>query len=87
MDIIGRKRSAFLIWARTYRPILARTYTRANSIDIDNKLRRMWYGLSEDGKKPYYDEFDAQNIKDQHRMDHPSKSSDLCLQLLLEQFK
>jgi hypothetical protein len=87
MDIIGRQRSAFLLWARNYRPNIAQTYTHPNSIRILSKLGPMWNGLSEDEKKRYYDEFDAQNIKGQHRMDHPSKSSDLCLQLLLEQFK
>ncbi len=65
--------NAFMVWARKHRPLLAQSLPNANNAEISVKLGKAWNDLSNDEKQKYYDE--AEQIKKQHRRDHPGKSN------------
>ncbi|XP_069508944.1 transcription factor SOX-30 [Ambystoma mexicanum] len=66
---VKRPMNAFMVWARIHRPALAKANPAANNAEISVQLGLEWNKLSEDQKKPYYDE--AQKIKDKHREEFP----------------
>nr|XP_006815472.1 PREDICTED: uncharacterized protein LOC102805802 [Saccoglossus kowalevskii] len=66
---IKRPMNAFMVWARVYRPILAKEHPNANNAEISVKLGEVWHRMTDLQKKPYYEE--SQKIKDQHKKDHP----------------
>nr|KAF6448938.1 SRY-box transcription factor 30 [Rousettus aegyptiacus] len=61
--------NAFMVWARIHRPALAKANPAANNAEISVQLGLEWNKLSEEQKKPYYDE--AQKIKEKHREEFP----------------
>nr|XP_033783385.1 transcription factor SOX-30 [Geotrypetes seraphini] len=66
---VKRPMNAFMVWARIHRPALAKANPAANNAEISVQLGLEWNKLSEDQKKPYYDE--AQKIKEKHREEFP----------------
>lgn len=70
--------NAFMVWARIHRPALAKANPAANNAEISVQLGLEWNKLTEEQKKPYYDE--AQKIKKKHREEFPGKytTSSLC---------
>ncbi|MEE6478259.1 hypothetical protein FKM82_011795 [Ascaphus truei] len=67
---VKRPMNAFMVWARIHRPALAKANPAANNAEISVQLGLEWNKLSEEQKKPYYDE--AQKIKEKHREEFPS---------------
>lgn len=61
--------NAFMVWARIHRPALAKANPAANNAEISVQLGLEWNKLTEEQKKPYYDE--AQKIKEKHREEFP----------------
>ncbi|KAJ1128590.1 hypothetical protein NDU88_006967 [Pleurodeles waltl] len=74
---VKRPMNAFMVWARIHRPALAKANPAANNAEISVQLGLEWNKLSEDQKKPYYDE--AQKIKDKHREEFPEDESLLAI--------
>ncbi|XP_072923135.1 transcription factor SOX-30-like [Hemitrygon akajei] len=66
---IKRPMNAFMVWARIHRPQLAKANPNANNAEISVQLGLEWNKLTEEQKKPYYDE--AQKIKEKHREEFP----------------
>ncbi|XP_043560048.1 transcription factor SOX-30-like [Chiloscyllium plagiosum] len=66
---IKRPMNAFMVWARIHRPSLAKANPNANNAEISVQLGLEWNKLTEEQKKPYYDE--AQKIKEKHREEFP----------------
>nr|XP_048291906.1 transcription factor SOX-30 [Myodes glareolus] len=66
---VKRPMNAFMVWARIHRPALAKANPAANNAEISVQLGLEWNKLSEEQKKPYYDE--AQKIKEKHREEFP----------------
>ncbi|XP_075712211.1 transcription factor SOX-30 isoform X1 [Rhinoderma darwinii] len=66
---IKRPMNAFMVWARIHRPALARANPKASNADISVQLGVEWNKMTEEEKKPYYDE--AQKLKVQHRETFP----------------
>ena len=66
---VKRPMNAFMVWARIHRPALAKANPAANNAEICVQLGLEWNKLSEEQKKPYYDE--AQKIKEKHREEFP----------------
>ncbi|XP_039105388.1 transcription factor SOX-30 [Hyaena hyaena] len=66
---VKRPMNAFMVWARIHRPALAKANPAANNAEIRVQLGLEWNKLSEEQKKPYYDE--AQKIKEKHREEFP----------------
>ncbi|TFK09615.1 extracellular calcium-sensing receptor-like [Platysternon megacephalum] len=66
---VKRPMNAFMVWARIHRPALAKANPAANNAEISVQLGLEWNKLTEDQKKPYYDE--AQKIKEKHREEFP----------------
>ncbi|KAK2503237.1 hypothetical protein MC885_018820, partial [Smutsia gigantea] len=66
---VKRPMNAFMVWARIHRPALAKANPAANNAEISVQLGLEWNKLSEEQKKPYYDE--AQKIKKKHREEFP----------------
>lgn len=61
--------NAFMVWAREFRPKLASQLPNANNAEISVKLGQVWNELTNDEKKPFYDE--ADRIKTKHKLDNP----------------
>ncbi|XP_033036360.1 transcription factor SOX-30 isoform X2 [Trachypithecus francoisi] len=70
---VKRPMNAFMVWARIHRPALAKANPAANNAEISVQLGLEWNKLSEEQKKPYYDE--AQKIKEKHREEFPGETS------------
>ncbi|XP_032885860.1 transcription factor SOX-30 isoform X1 [Amblyraja radiata] len=70
---IKRPMNAFMVWARIHRPSLAKANPNANNAEISVQLGLEWNKLTEEQKKPYYDE--AQKIKEKHREEFPAGQS------------
>lgn len=68
---VKRPMNAFMVWAREYRPKLATQLPNANNAEISVKLGQVWNELSNEEKKPFYEE--AEKIKMKHKMDHPGQ--------------
>ncbi|KAM4037709.1 transcription factor SOX-30 [Anomaloglossus baeobatrachus] len=66
---IKRPMNAFMVWARIHRPALARANPTANNADISVQLGLEWNRLSEEQKKPYYEE--ARKLKLKHSETFP----------------
>ncbi|XP_064422938.1 transcription factor SOX-30 [Latimeria chalumnae] len=66
---IKRPMNAFMVWARIHRPALAKANPAASNAEISVQLGLEWNKLTEEQKKPYYDE--AQKIKEKHREEFP----------------
>nr|XP_009684006.1 PREDICTED: transcription factor SOX-30 [Struthio camelus australis] len=66
---VKRPMNAFMVWARIHRPALAKANPTANNAEISVQLGLEWNKLTEEQKKPYYDE--AQKIKEKHREEFP----------------
>ncbi|XP_059948085.1 transcription factor SOX-30-like isoform X2 [Mesoplodon densirostris] len=66
---VKRPMNAFMVWARIHRQALAKANPAANNAEISVQLGLEWNKLSEEQKKPYYDE--AQKIKEKHREEFP----------------
>ncbi|XP_069340405.1 transcription factor SOX-30 isoform X2 [Eulemur rufifrons] len=66
---VKRPMNAFMVWARIHRPALAKANPAASNAEISVQLGLEWNKLSEEQKKPYYDE--AQKIKEKHREEFP----------------
>lgn len=66
---VKRPMNAFMVWAREFRPELASRLPNATNAEISVRLGQIWSGLSEDQKKPFYDE--SERIKRQHKMEYP----------------
>ncbi|XP_037655442.1 transcription factor SOX-30 isoform X2 [Choloepus didactylus] len=66
---VKRPMNAFMVWARIHRPALAKANPAANNAEISVQLGLEWNKLSEEQKKPYYEE--AQKIKEKHREEFP----------------
>ncbi|KAF6029665.1 SOX30 [Bugula neritina] len=66
---VKRPMNAFMVWAREYRPKLANRLPNANNAEISVKLGQVWNELTNDEKKPFYEE--AERIKTKHKLDNP----------------
>ncbi|XP_073505323.1 transcription factor SOX-30 [Phyllobates terribilis] len=66
---IKRPMNAFMVWARIHRPALARANRGASNADISVQLGVEWNKLSEEQKKPYYEE--ARKLKAKHSKTFP----------------
>ncbi|NXI39541.1 SOX30 factor, partial [Galbula dea] len=66
---IKRPMNAFMVWARIHRPALAKANPQANNAEISVQLGLEWSKLTEEQKKPYYDE--AHKIRLKHREEFP----------------
>ncbi|XP_064376999.1 transcription factor SOX-30 isoform X2 [Dromaius novaehollandiae] len=69
---VKRPMNAFMVWARIHRPALAKANPAANNAEISVQLGLEWNKLTEEQKKPYYDE--AQKIKEKHREEFPGEA-------------
>lgn len=63
--------NAFMVWARMQRPTFSKANPQANMTQISVLLGIEWKKLTEDQKKPYFDE--AHRIQAQHRQMYPGK--------------
>ncbi|KAG8128473.1 hypothetical protein E2320_015309 [Naja naja] len=70
---VKRPMNAFMVWARIHRPALAKANPAANNAEISVQLGLEWNKLTEEQKKPYYDE--AQKIKEKHREEFPGEAA------------
>ncbi|XP_051506007.1 transcription factor SOX-30-like [Myxocyprinus asiaticus] len=68
-DSVKRPMNAFMVWSKIHRPILSKANPDANNTNISVLLGSEWSKLSEEQKKPYYEE--AQKIKEQHMQKYP----------------
>uniref|UniRef100_A0A3P9ALQ1 Transcription factor SOX-30 n=1 Tax=Esox lucius TaxID=8010 RepID=A0A3P9ALQ1_ESOLU len=66
---IKRPMNAFMVWARIHRPSLSKANPTANNADISVQLGIEWSKLTEEERRPYYDE--AHKLKNKHRQDFP----------------
>lgn len=66
---VKRPMNAFMVWAREYRPKLANRLPNANNAEISIKLGQVWNDLSNEEKKPFYEE--AERIKNKHKLENP----------------
>ncbi|XP_063784459.1 transcription factor SOX-30 isoform X2 [Pseudophryne corroboree] len=66
---IKRPMNAFMIWARIHRPEVKKTNPSANNADISVQLGLEWNKLTEEQKKPYFDE--AHRIRLKHNATFP----------------
>ncbi|KAI7795861.1 putative transcription factor SOX-30 [Triplophysa rosa] len=66
---IKRPMNAFMVWSKMQRPIFYKANPNADMTQISVLLGLEWKKLSEDQKKPYYDE--AHRIQAQHRQMYP----------------
>lgn len=73
--------NAFMVWARIHRPALAKANPAANNAEISVQLGLEWNKLTEEQKKPYYDE--AQKIKEKHREEFPGTRETIIYTFLI----
>ncbi|KAJ7997260.1 hypothetical protein DPEC_G00227130 [Dallia pectoralis] len=66
---IKRPMNAFMVWARIHRPSLSKANPTASNADISVQLGLEWSNLTEEQRRPYYDE--ARKLKNKHRQDFP----------------
>ncbi|KAF5902058.1 Transcription factor SOX-30, partial [Clarias magur] len=66
---IKRPMNAFLVYARTHRPILSKTCPNATAAEITLKLGIEWRKLSEEQKVPYFAE--SLRLKWEHQQQFP----------------
>ncbi|XP_072001592.1 transcription factor SOX-30 [Engystomops pustulosus] len=66
---IKRPMNAFMVWSRIHRPELAKANPKANNADISVRLGVEWSKLTEEQKKPYFDE--ARKLKAKHMETYP----------------
>ncbi|XP_051790177.1 transcription factor SOX-30-like [Erpetoichthys calabaricus] len=66
---IKRPMNAFMVWSRIHRPVLAKANPTATITDLSVQLGIEWKKLSEEQKKPYFDE--AKKIEKMHRENFP----------------
>ena len=72
---VKRPMNAFMVWARHYRPHLASQFPNANNSEISIRLGQVWNEMTDDDKRPYYEE--AERIKHKHKRDYPGAQSGL----------
>lgn len=63
--------NAFFLWSKIHRPALSKANPNASNCDISVQLGLEWHKLSEEQKKPYYEE--ARRIMAQHMEKYPGK--------------
>lgn len=61
--------NAFMVWARQYRQKLASQLPNSNNAEISVKLGQVWNELTNNEKKPFYEE--SERIKTKHKLDNP----------------
>uniref|UniRef100_A0A8C1VQI5 Transcription factor SOX-30 n=1 Tax=Cyprinus carpio TaxID=7962 RepID=A0A8C1VQI5_CYPCA len=66
---IKRPMNAFFLWSKIHRPALSKANPNASNCDISVQLGLEWHKLSEEQKKPYYEE--ARRIMAQHMEKYP----------------
>ncbi|XP_016307053.1 transcription factor Sox-19a-like isoform X1 [Sinocyclocheilus anshuiensis] len=66
---IKRPMNAFILWSKIHRPALSKANPYASNCDISVQLGLEWHKLSEEQKKPYYEE--ARRIMAQHMEKYP----------------
>ncbi|NXH14364.1 SOX30 factor, partial [Bucco capensis] len=66
---VKRPMNAFMVWARIHRSNLAKANPQANNAEISVQLGLEWSKLTEEQKKPYYDE--AHKIRLKHSAEFP----------------
>jgi transcription factor SOX len=65
--------NAFMVWARQERTKIAKEIPHANNADVSVKLGERWQALTEEDKRPFYDE--ATKIKVLHNEQFPGKTT------------
>ncbi len=70
---IKRPMNAFFLWSKIHRPALSKANPNASNCEISVQLGLEWHKLSEEQKKPYYEE--ARRIMAQHMEKYPGKLS------------
>lgn len=68
---IKRPMNAFLVYARTHRPILSKTCPNATAAEITLKLGIEWRKLSDEQKVPYFAE--SLRLKWEHQQQFPGE--------------
>lgn len=68
---IKRPMNAFMVWAKVHRHALSLANPNASNTDISVQLGLEWSKLSEEQKRPYYEE--AHILKDRHMQEFPGK--------------
>ena len=76
---VKRPMNAFMVWARHYRPHLASQFPNANNSEISIRLGQVWNDMSDEDKRPYYEE--AERIKHKHKRDYPGLLQDCSVML------
>ncbi|NWS65553.1 SOX30 factor, partial [Crotophaga sulcirostris] len=66
---VKRPMNAFMVWARIHRPALAKANPGASNAEISVQLGLEWSKLTEEQKRPYYDE--AYRIQKKHSEEFP----------------
>ncbi|KAK2873065.1 hypothetical protein Q8A67_022962 [Cirrhinus molitorella] len=66
---IKKPMNAFLLWSKIHRPTLSKANPNASNCEISVQLGIEWRKLSEEQKKPYYEE--SRRIKAQHMEKYP----------------
>ncbi|XP_026052842.1 uncharacterized protein LOC113039161 [Carassius auratus] len=66
---IKRPMNAFFLWSKIHRAAVSKANPNASNCDISVQLGLEWHKLSEDQKKPYYEE--ARRIMAQHMEKYP----------------
>ncbi|XP_063301420.1 transcription factor SOX-30 [Pelobates fuscus] len=66
---VKRPMNAFMVWSRIHRPAMAKANPLATNSEISVQLGLEWSKLSEEQKKPYFEE--AQKIKEKHSKEFP----------------
>ncbi|KAF4098249.1 transcription factor SOX-30-like isoform X2 [Onychostoma macrolepis] len=66
---IKRPMNAFFLWSKIHRAALSKANPNASNCDISVQLGLEWHKLSEEQKKPYYEE--ARRIMAQHMEKYP----------------
>lgn len=74
---VKRPMNAFMVWAREYRPKLAHQLPHSNNAEISVKLGQVWNDLTDEEKRPFYEE--AERIKTKHKMDHPGNITEYLM--------
>ncbi|KAL0994716.1 hypothetical protein UPYG_G00126210 [Umbra pygmaea] len=66
---IKRPMNAFMVWARIHRPFLSKANPSVSNVDISVQLGLAWSKLTNEQRKPYYDE--AHKLKKKHNQEFP----------------
>lgn len=74
---IKRPMNAFMVWSRIHRAAMSKANANATNADISVQLGHEWSKLSEEQKKPYYEE--AYKLKHKHSQEFPGKAPQAVL--------